>query len=815
MAAVKNCIELVKTLESRGCDVLQKTPAGDTCVTLAAKHDSSAVLEYLVDKMDDSKEELQSVLRVSAEKGDAGVMSRLLERGVSVNGEDCDGNTALMVACKNRQTEWVRSLLTHKTCRVSVNEKNKEGKTSLHLACEQPLESHGGHSGEAADTCDSVNLLVDKTKVDYETGRIDREANMTDFESHDVVKIVRLLLQHGANPQLTDSRGFNCLHAAVNADSFDVTHLLLTHCHSLCPIIHCKTNHGDTCLSLALKNANREITNLLRKHGAQLDLQTLPTAQVINKLLSKGNTETVKWLLGEGIDVNVSGLIDRHLIFDILDYGAAEMLTLFIDKGADIECEDSAGYTPFLRSLLVGREDLAKIFLDRGCRVDVRTKRGWDCVAVAVTQKRLHTVKWLFTHLTDKINKDNLDEDKMTALHLAALKGHPGIFRFLCSQGYSMTEKCKKGWTPVDYAIANGHLAVVKTGMQSHRDVVMECLMRMDGESSLVEAARHGCQNILEFWYSLGVNIEEAHQPFLSACLNGQQHVVEWFISMGLDVTECRDAASGATPLLYAIESGNLHLVKFLVEDKKCDILLTNNNGRGATHSAVVANQKRMLDYVISKGAPVDAADAQGDTPLLEAALRGHIDMMEILLSHNCDIMKLNERGQNAVHMAVIEQDNAEMLQFLSDKQVPINSRDNGGNTPLMIACYQGHLSAVEFFLNADASWANEKNQDDSTPALLAAMKGRHEVVRMLGERGCSMDEADKDGNTALMLAIESASVETVRILLELNKSDLSAVNGEGCGVVTLAEESEDRDMQELLVRHGLTAGVRQRDRGR
>ena len=84
---------------------------------------------------------------------------------------------------------------------------------------------------------------------------------------------------------------------------------------------------------------------------------------------------------------------------------------------------------------------------------------------------------------------------------------------------------------------------------------------------------------------------------------------------------------------------------------------------------------------IISKGADVDKADENGDTPLMLAFHR------------NFEIVEL----------------------LLSVKGIDVNKADKDGKTPLMQACIEGHIDVARVLLAAEDIDINKKNKDGYT----------------------------------------------------------------------------------------------------
>lgn len=78
----------------------------------------------------------------------------------------------------------------------------------------------------------------------------------------------------------------------------------------------------------------------------------------------------------------------------------------------------------------------------------------------------------------------------------------------------------------------------------------------------------------------------------------------------------------------------------------------------------------------------------------------------------------------------------------------------------------------------------------NNTPALcLASKSGNLEVVRLLVNNGCSVNQADMSGQTALHFACSNMFLEIARILIA-NRANLNTANSYGCTPLHLAVQN-------------------------
>jgi ankyrin repeat protein len=91
-----------------------------------------------------------------------------------------------------------------------------------------------------------------------------------------------------------------------------------------------------------------------------------------------------------------------------------------------------------------------------------------------------------------------------------------------------------------------------------------------------------------------------------------------------------------------------------------------------------------------------------------------------------------------------------EILGFL-DHGLPVDVRDDAGNTALMLAAYHGRAGTVRALVERGAD-VDLRNQRDQSPVAGALFKGEDEVVRLLVGAGADLDAGTPSGrDTAAM----------------------------------------------------------------
>ncbi|KAI1230623.1 Ankyrin repeat domain-containing protein 24, partial [Lamprotornis superbus] len=221
----------------------------------------------------------------------------------------------------------------------------------------------------------------------------------------------------------------------------------------------------------------------------------------------------------------------------------------------------------------------------------------------------------------------------------------------------------------------------------------------------------------------------------------------------------------------------------------------------------------RVTSLLLRKGLVPTKLDSEGKSAFHLAATRGNVDCLEAMLAHGVDAMTKDSSGYTALHLAS-KHGHPQCVSKLLQASCPVDVADGSGRTALHLAAASGCISCSEILCDFKAplnskdkvtflcSWSCcarlglSRNAaqlgDGSTPLILAAKMSHPELCRYLLHRGAAVNCRDLQGRwgcsaggrerpqglspphprslpvprTALMLACESGSVDTVEVLV-------------------------------------------------
>ena len=163
----------------------------------------------------------------------------------------------------------------------------------------------------------------------------------------------------------------------------------------------------------------------------------------------------------------------------------------------------------------------------------------------------------------------------------------------------------------------------------------------------------------------------------------------------------------------------------------------------------------------------IERTDKQGRTPLMEASMEGHPEMVALLIEHEANVEIQDSEGSTPLIIAA-QKGHTQTVKILIEKGAKQLS-DSNGCSPLMLAAHGGHTDIVKILFEHGAD-VNGKSKNLYTAVMWAASAGHTETVKVLCENKADLNSKDEQNNTAAMIAANSGHPETEKVISEFCK---------------------------------------------
>lgn len=460
-----------------------------------------------------------------------------------------------------------------------------------------------------------------------------------------------------------------------------------------------------------------------------------------------------------------------------------------------------------------------------------------------------------------------------TGVHWCAYygrRGHRWLLSVLLAAGESadpLTENAD-GWSPLMMAVFNDNLRVVKQLLAAGADMDRED--NRQGRSALHWAAIKGHSAVAKALLEAGADASKTDAMGFTAAELASQYKQTKTDKHAKTEEEINTWTTNLlnSALLTATQLRKHDEMQRML-DANASANSTDKRKSTALHWAANRGDIVGAKILIKAGADIHAKNEAGGTPLMEAAMMGKVDMVNLLLTTNAsssweasgkgpslyadamlnacsgghekvveallganepaskaaleeavkynhvavvkrllDSMKTSNSCTRVLHAAVMVGSNVAVKYILDKKWEGVN--DGQGTTALILAAQQGHLDIVLTLLD-DRYKADVTKSDDGGRTALhwAASRGFVDVAKSLLKAGADTNAADDDGRTALHHAAYEGHTAVAELLLD-HEADFRSTDSMGLTAAELAAKhrKDDVELIRLLSRGSSEVGV-------
>ena len=396
---------------------------------------------------------------------------------------------------------------------------------------------------------------------------------------------------------------------------------------------------GVTPLMLAAENGSAPMVERLLQAGADPNLARPAGGTALMIAARSGSTAVVRRLIAAGADVDAAAGGGQTALMWATAGGHPGVVTVLAEVGAEVDARTAAltrpGRTIVREARVLSRlEAVNPASLPRdGDRDPPRPEGGFTPLLYAVLAGDAESVGILLAAGADV---DDSAPDGVTALMLALTKRHTGIALQLLAAGAD-PHPAEAGYAALHLAAATGQPAAAEVLLARGADpnARLERPQRLTNAFEIGVFTSPGSGRLTQI----------GSTPFLVAAKSADAGMMRRLAEAGADPRATTD--DGTTALMLAAGLGKRAATDITyydwTEDKAVealaagldlglDVNAANAHGETALHAAAYHNANPVIEFLVGRGADVDALNAAEQTPLRIA--EGHLICCTTFVRH-------------------------------------------------------------------------------------------------------------------------------------------------------------------------------------
>ncbi|KAJ9588899.1 hypothetical protein L9F63_017777 [Diploptera punctata] len=536
--------------------------------------------------------------------------------------------------------------------------------------------------------------------------------------------IARTLVEHQADLNARDTRGYTLLHRAVERGDGYSARFLIEHGASVSTVT---PELGDTALHMIASYS--------------------PNSSEVDVITSM--TEVAKQMLDKGLDPNLQnkqGFTPLHLSVMAKNEPVLSLLLSRTAQPVDLNLRTQLGHTTLwfalLTSLDYGEESFAARLIKKGASPNpVSICQGHTLLRVFAVEGLEEAGLFLCSH---GVNPNHVNNKGESPLHVACSKGLSKLVSELLRKGANpnlqtletedrnSSENTTYRQTPLHVAIAEKQEAAIIAIMEhSNLDFVTTDL-------------RNNTMRVKKFPVDFNLKDSKGNTPLSLALVTGMQHMVATLIQGGADVNVRN--GKGLTLLHQAILKEDSETAIFLL-DQEADMNALTTDNETPLQLSITCRLPEVVDSLCRRGVDMSVLDKNDSCPLWVALESGQEDIASILVRNgvDTDCWGGGPEGcyQTLLHKA-IDENNEPIARFLIQSGCDLNSPRRPG----------------------PGGRGGDEAKDQASPLHLCCQWGLETVVQTLVEHGAAINARDAEGKTPLHVAIQNQHSSIITLLL-------------------------------------------------
>ena len=782
-----------------GSDINLKTNDGKNCLHIAALGGQLHLCKMLVEihmfdvnLTDDSG---QTALHASAKNGSYHLFTYFAEMGSDINLKTTDGENCLHIAAFKGHLNLCKMLI--EKYKFDVHMTDDKGCTALHnsaLGGNYKLFSYFANMGSDVNlkiyigmNCLHIaafrgdlsicRLLVEKQMFDVKTtddyGRsglhtcilsgnykllsyfvdMGSDINLKKDDGENCLHIAAycgyfylckmLVEKHNFDAHMTDDKGWTALHKSAESGNYK----LFSYFENVGTDINLKTNDGKNCLHIATFSGQLNICKMLvEKHNFDVHMTDNYGWAALHTGAQSGNYELVSYFADMGTDINLKTDDGKNCLHIAACSGYLNLCKLLVEKHKfDWNMADHQGWTALHCSAHNGNYELVTYFADMGTDVNLKTNDGENCLHIAACSGNLKLCQMLVEKHKFDVHKN--DDKGWTALHKSTQSGSCKLFSYFVKLGTDVNLKTNDGKNCLHIAARSRNSMLCQMLVEKHKfDVQM---IDYKGWTAIHKSA-----------------------------LSGSCNLFSYFANMGTDVN--LKTNDGKNCLHIATLSGQLNIVKMLVEKHNFDVHMVDNKGWSAVLTAARSGNCNLLSYFADIETDIDRKKKIAEICLYTASYKGHSNLCKLIVEkYKLDMGLADKHVWQVLHLSALK-GSYELVSYFADIGIDINHKTNDGKNCLHFGALGGNFNLCKVLVNKHKFAVSLADDNGWTALHFAAQSGSYELVKYFADLGAGIKLKTSDGKNCLHCAALGGHSNLCKTLINKHKFDVHMTNDRG-----------------------------------
>lgn len=302
--------------------------------------------------------------------------------------------------------------------------------------------------------------------------------------------------------------------------------------------------------------------------------------------------------------------------------------------------------------------------------------------------------------------------------------------------------------------------------------------------------------------------------------------------------------ANSFDPVVLAINAqAPNETIKYLLGQPGNGVDKITHDSRNYLHWAAFRGNVDLVEYLLGKGAKVNAEDSHGATPLNFAAGAGVPDtrVYDLLIKSGANLKKdVNHDGANALLLAIANDKELKLTDYFVSKGLDLKSTDAAGNNAFGYAARSGNIDVLkalqqrgvpvdpnamimasqgsrrgpapaevfQYLESAGVKPAAVNKSGENALHALARRPGQTALIEYFLSKGADVNQPDEEGNTPFMNAAATNRDLATLELLTPKVKNINLGNQKGVTALAMAVRGNSPEVVTYLLSKGADISV-------